>query len=53
MPAEDVPMRNPLLGQRIHQCNGDVVLPRNIRKTLGPVFSSKNLISHRREHNQQ
>jgi hypothetical protein len=47
VPAEDVPMRNPPLGQRIHQSNGDVLLPHNIRKALGPVFSRKNLISHK------
>jgi hypothetical protein len=41
-------MRNPPLGQRIHQSNGNVFLPHNIRKTLGPVFSCKNLISHRK-----
>src|SRR5260370_399398 len=47
MPAEDIPMRDPILGQRIHQCHGHMVLSRNICETLWPVFSCKNLICHK------
>jgi hypothetical protein len=48
MPAEDVSMRNAVLHQSIYQRHGHMVLPRNIRETLRPVFSCKNLISHRK-----
>jgi hypothetical protein len=47
MAAEDVPMRNPILRQRIHQRDSHVVLSRNIREPLWPVFSCKYLICHK------
>jgi hypothetical protein len=39
-------MRDPVLRQRIHQRHGHMVLSRNIRETLWPVFPCKNLICH-------
>jgi hypothetical protein len=42
-------MRNPALRQRIHQRHGYMVLSRNIRETLWPVFPCKNLICHIRK----
>jgi hypothetical protein len=46
MPAEDIPVRDPILSQRIDQRHGHMVLSRNICETLWPVFSCKNLICH-------
>jgi hypothetical protein len=46
MAAEDISMCDPVLGQRIHQRYGHVVLSRNICEALWPVFSCKNLICH-------
>jgi hypothetical protein len=46
-------MRNAVLRQSIHQRHGHVVLSRNIRETLWPVFSCKNLISHIEKSTQQ
>jgi hypothetical protein len=46
MAAEDIPMRDPILRQRIDQRHGHMVLPRNICETLWPIFSRKNLICH-------
>jgi hypothetical protein len=48
MPAEDVPMRDSLLRQRVHQRDGDVILSRYVRETLWPVFPCKNLICHKK-----
>ncbi len=47
MPAEDVPMRNAALAERIHQRAGDVILSGDIRESLGAVFPCKYLICHR------
>jgi hypothetical protein len=39
-------MRDAILHQRIHKRHGHMILSRNIRETLWPVFSCKNLICH-------
>ena len=47
VPAEDIPMRNPVLRQRIHQRDRHMVLPRNIRKPLWPILPGQYLITHK------
>ena len=46
MPAEDIPVRNAVLGQRIHQGPRHVVLARHVGKALRTVLPRQNLISH-------
>ena len=39
VPAEDVAMRDPLLRDGVFQCAGDMLLPDDFIKTLGPVLA--------------
>ena len=45
--AEDIAVRDPVLGQRIHQGARDVVLASHVGEALRTVFPCQNLITHR------
>ena len=46
MTAEDVAVRNAVLGQRIHQRTRHVILASHVGEALRTVFSCQNLIAH-------
>ena len=46
MPAENIAMRDSLLGNGVLQCTCDVLLPDDIGKTLRSVLSGEDLITH-------
>ena len=48
MAAEDVAVGDAVLGERVHQGHGDVVLSDDVGEALGTVFAGEYLVGHRR-----
>jgi hypothetical protein len=48
MPAEDVPVGDPLLLDSVLQGTGDVSLPDDVGEPLWSVFAGENLVTHER-----
>jgi hypothetical protein len=46
MTRKNVPVRNAVLLQRVHESVRNVVLASHVGKALRPVFASQNLITH-------